>query len=153
MSDDLRLSTTNCANCSAPLEVDASATTVTCQHCGTQLRVRKREPTPEEIAAQRRQEAEQRQIRTEERQGTEQRRLGVDTRFGEPVADPMPEQYRRQEEQRLLGQDAGRHRLGRRFESVAERPRIDSRPLPVKWWAREDSNLRPKDYESPALTS
>ena len=24
---------------------------------------------------------------------------------------------------------------------------------PFKWWAREDSNLRPMDYESTALTN
>jgi hypothetical protein len=25
--------------------------------------------------------------------------------------------------------------------------------MSLEWWAREDSNLRPRDYESPALTN
>ncbi len=30
---------------------------------------------------------------------------------------------------------------------------VSGHPWIVKWWARQDSNLGPKDYESSALTS
>jgi hypothetical protein len=38
-------------------------------------------------------------------------------------------------------------------QSVAKASGIDFLFLPFEGWARQDSNLGPRDYESPALTA
>ena len=44
--------------------------------------------------------------------------------------------------------------FGRRFESALLRSgRLEQADAERCVWARQDSNLRPKDYESPALTN